>query len=148
MLTAQRLLQGSRVAAVVGPHVAAVQVAAQDLGIPYLVSGYLSDETNYLESAYYFMIPKTSIIHDAVSSIVDAYRWSNLAVLYDRAEGRYRQDYNIYFREWLTCLTRSQSRGFEPHSIIPNYKPLPLFSMTMEYQYLFTMFKHVWKARI
>lgn len=70
----------------VGPDNPAIQLAAHDLNIPYLVS----DNVQYIElsqSAYFCMLPETDVVHNAIMSIVNAYGWSEVAILYDKEEG-------------------------------------------------------------
>ncbi len=82
---AYETLKAHNFSAVIGSHDDVVAMVTDKLGIPYMVTDFGSYGNDY--SNVFYMLPSWENIIECLLSLVDAFSWQNVGVLYESGVG-------------------------------------------------------------
>lgn len=109
------------VSAVVGAFDPAIQLVAEGEGIPYLVTSEHEQHVFQDRKYTFFMLPEKEDVNRAVLDVVDAFQWSDSAVIYDSTDGKFLL--SIFFFQENGCVFRVSIHPLKWFSLVNQAGP-------------------------
>ena len=83
------MLRSNSIAAIIGPYHPLLQLVADDERIPYITTSMSPEKTDIRHTSYcYHIMPSITTLNDAMTAIMETYKWEHTAVIYNKPEGK------------------------------------------------------------